>query len=179
MTLRNMFMVVALLGSAWLAIWADKTPDQDTPLAASGRQNDELLPAEGNKSRAATSKNARTNAAEGQVILRLRERAVMERIREDALADGAVFATRSWDPPPPKSSQTELPQAPSLPYTFVGKKQEAGEWEIYLALGEDIRIVRSNMVLDGKYQIGVVTPPTLSLTYLPLKQTQTLSIGNP
>jgi len=38
----------------------------------------------------------------------------------------------------------------------VGKKLEAGQWEVYLALGEDIRIVRSNMTLDGTYQIGVV-----------------------
>jgi len=179
MTLRQLFMAVALLGSAGLAFWADKTPEQDSLLADSATRAGTPAPAVDNKSRAGTTQEARTGSTQGQVILRLRERETMARIRDDALVERDAFASRTWDPPPPKEGKPPPPQAPVLPYTYVGKKQEAGEWEVYLALGEDIRIVRSNMTLDGNYKIGAITPPTLGLTYLPLQQMQTLSIGNP
>jgi hypothetical protein len=179
MTLRNVFMVVALLASAGLAFWGDKTPDQDTLLATPSKNDEFVGSTADNKGRPVTPRDIRNSPTSGQSVLRLRERDVIERIREDALADRTVFTPQSWDPPPPKVVTSSSPQAPNLPYTYVGKKQEAGEWEVYLAFGEEIRVVRSNMTLDGAYQIGVITPPTLGLIYLPLKQMQTLSIGNP
>jgi hypothetical protein len=64
-----------------------------------------------------------------------------------------------------------------LPYSYLGKKFEAGHWEVYLALGEDARVVRAHTRLDEKYRVDTISPPTLSLTYLPLMQVQTLTIG--
>jgi hypothetical protein len=40
-----------------------------------------------------------------------------------------------------------------------------------------VLIVREGMDLDGTYQVKSIKPPTLTLVYLPLKQSQTISIG--
>ncbi len=38
-------------------------------------------------------------------------------------------------------------------------------------------IVQTKMVVDGAYRVDAITPPVLSLTYLPLNQVQQLNIG--
>ena len=93
-----------------------------------------------------------------------------------------LFANRSWTPPPPPvklapPSPPPAPVAPPLAFTFIGKKLEAGAWEVFLARGEQSFVVREGSVIDSTYRIDKISPPNLSLTYLPLGQTQSLSIG--
>ena len=91
------------------------------------------------------------------------------------------FALRNWTPPPPPVVPAPLPAptAPPLPYTYVGKKHEAGTLEVYLSRGERTLIVREGASLEGAYVVERIAPPTLSLRYQPLGQVQTLSIGEP
>jgi len=104
-----------------------------------------------------------------------------ELIRARHAAVGDPFALRNWTPPPPPvvPVQPPAPTAPPLPYTYVGKKQEAGTWEVYLSRGERTLIVREGSSLEGTYVVERIAPPTLSLKYQPLGQVQTLSIGEP
>ncbi len=90
-----------------------------------------------------------------------------------------LFAARDWNPPPPKvvAAPAPPPTAPPLPFVYVGKKLEAGTWEIFLSNGTDIRVARKNSVIDGVYRVSDISPPTLTLTYLPLNQVQQLNIG--
>jgi hypothetical protein len=69
------------------------------------------------------------------------------------------------------------PAAPVLPFTYIGKKLEAGVWEVFLARGEQSFVVREGAVIENTYRIDKIAPPNLSLTYLPLGHTQNLSIG--
>lgn len=69
------------------------------------------------------------------------------------------------------------PVAPPLPYTYVGKKQEDGQWEVYLSKGDATYIVRQGSPLEGVYVVERVAPPTMTLKYVPLDQAQTLAIG--
>ncbi len=98
-----------------------------------------------------------------------------------AAASGeALFDAQNWTPPPPPPpppAPPPPPTAPPLPYTYIGKKLQDGKWEVYLAKGDKMEIVTDNMTLGGVYRIDKITPPTLSLTYLPLKQQQTIHIG--
>jgi hypothetical protein len=64
-----------------------------------------------------------------------------------------------------------------LPYTFLGQKLEDGAWEVYLAHGDQTFIVHEKSMIEDIYQVESIKPPTLTLTYMPLKQTQTLTIG--
>lgn len=91
-----------------------------------------------------------------------------------------LFSPHSWAPAvkllPPVAV---APAAPPLPYTYLGKKLENGEWEVYLARGERTLVARQGARLDAEYQVDAVAPPLLTLTYLPLGLTQTLPIGDP
>jgi hypothetical protein len=90
-----------------------------------------------------------------------------------------LFSARSWNPPPPAPPAQEpaAPVAPPLPYAFLGKKLEAGSWEIYLSKGEQTVIVREGEIVDGAWRVDKIAPPSMALTYLPLGQVQTLPIG--
>jgi hypothetical protein len=94
-----------------------------------------------------------------------------------------LFNSQTWDPPPPpppppsKPIPPPPPVAPPVPFTVVGQKLEDGIWEVYLARGDTILIAREKTVLDANYRVETIIPPTLTLTYIPLEQTQTITIG--
>jgi hypothetical protein len=72
-----------------------------------------------------------------------------------------------------------VPQAPPLPFSFLGKQWQAGAWQVYLALGEEMRLAQVNTVIDGRYRVDSIVPPQIVFTYLPLNERQTLEIGAP
>ncbi|MET0855151.1 MAG: hypothetical protein ABWY27_00260 [Telluria sp.] len=69
------------------------------------------------------------------------------------------------------------PTAPPLPFTFLGKAVEKGEWEVFLARGAETLIVRNKTVIDGVYRVDAIAPPAMTFTYLPMNQVQQLNIG--
>lgn len=93
-----------------------------------------------------------------------------------------LFGLRSWTPPPPPPSTTHVaappPMAPPLPFTLVGKKLESGAWEVYLSRGDNTYIVREGTRFADHYRVERISPPQMTLTYLPLEQSQTLSVGD-
>jgi hypothetical protein len=95
---------------------------------------------------------------------------------------GGVFGVQNWTPPPPpppKPPPPAPPTAPPLPFTYLGKVLENGVWEVFLARGSETLIVRNAMVIDGVYRIDAIAPPSMTMTYLPLKQVQQINIGVP
>ena len=67
--------------------------------------------------------------------------------------------------------------APPIPFVYLGKKLESGQWEVYLGRGEEVFIAREGATLAGSYRVQGITPSALNLLYLPLKQLQTIPIG--
>lgn len=184
MTLRQALMALALAGSAWIAMFGDRTPDAELALTSrdAGRQTpavqtDPIVAA----GREDLGRPARPQGAEAPTILRLRQRAPYVAVRGELSPERPIFGTTSWDPPPPKvvPAAPQPPQAPPLPYAYAGKKLEDGVWEVYLTVGDESRVVRPHTTLDARYRVDAITPPTLKLTYLPLSQVQTLTIGAP
>ena len=91
-----------------------------------------------------------------------------------------AFEPRSWAPPPPKSNLPPAPpQAPPLPYTFVGKMVDDGQIIVFLTRQERNYAVRSGDKLDNIYQVDDIKPNVMLLTYLPLNLQQSLTIGSP
>ncbi|BCG02462.1 hypothetical protein PPGU19_070300 (plasmid) [Paraburkholderia sp. PGU19] len=107
------------------------------------------------------------------------------RVREGRSGSGAhpLFNTLLLAPPLPSAAPAQadvppLPSTPPMPFTYIGKQQSAGHWEVYLARGDDTLIVHDQMVVDGDYRVDSIAPPNMTLVYLPLKLVQTLDIGN-
>jgi hypothetical protein len=163
---RHMLMGAALLVAAGFAVFGDKTPGGDVvePVARAS-----------SPARAAAAPAPAPKAAGAVTILRLEP-------RDDLVAgEGAgAFGTQNWTPPPPPpppSPAPPPPTAPPLPFTFLGKAVEKGEWEVFLARGNETLIVRNKTVIDGVYRVDAIAPPGMTITYLPMNQVQQLNIG--
>jgi hypothetical protein len=110
---------------------------------------------------------------EAPMILALKPRSAAAEI-DDA------FAARDWRPPPPPPAKlTARPQAvaPPLPYTVLGKMLDNGAWQVFLSRNDRILVVKSLDTIDNAYRVEEIRPPTMTLTYLPTQQRQTLPIG--
>lgn len=177
MTPRHMLMAAALAIAAGLLAFGDNTPDtgvaepvERTPAAAAPR----------------AAERAPAAAPAGGTILRLVPRAeLIGATGDDAFkGSGGLFASQDLNPAPPVAEAPSgpppappPPSAPPVPFTVLGKGVADGAWEVYLARANRTYIARVGTVIDGMYRVDAIAPPTLVLTYMPLKQVQQLNIG--
>lgn len=95
---------------------------------------------------------------------------------------GNVFDATSWYVPPPPAPPAPpgpppVPTAPPMPFTYLGRYEDAPTQLVFLVKGERIYTVTEGEVIDGTYRVARVTKGLVELTYLPLNITQTLSTG--
>jgi hypothetical protein len=106
-----------------------------------------------------------------------------------AQAPEALFAAHTWHveppPPPPQPVVVEAPppppppSAPPLPFTFMGSYLRRGEGVIYFLSREDrVYDVHVGEAIDDTYRLDGVKDGKLVFTYRPLRQQQTLPIGD-
>jgi len=173
--LRQSILGVLFAGAAWLAVFGDKTP---TSVSAVVPRRPQAATVAAVPARAVAPKAPTPVAVHATPLLRLVPRDRLIHPPANA-APVDLFLARNWTlplpvaiaPPPP------APMAPPLPYTYAGKKWEAGRWEVYLMREDSSYIARNGASLDGSYRVDRIEPPTMTLTYTPLGQQQTLSIG--
>ncbi|NBA96732.1 hypothetical protein [Pseudomonas sp. R5(2019)] len=101
---------------------------------------------------------------------------------------GDLFAAKSWKPVVAMATVTEqplaaapdepAPTAPPLPFQFIGRLDNQQDQQIFLQNGEKLYVVRHGDVIDNTYRIDHISATELSLVYLPLHLTQTLSVGS-
>jgi hypothetical protein len=104
----------------------------------------------------------------------------------DALAEKPAadpFARRSFAPKAETAAAQPPapPQAPPLPFRYLGKMIEDGELAVFLARGDESYSIKKPATkkghrLDDNYRIDKVTEERITFTYLPLKIQQTLDI---
>ena len=98
-----------------------------------------------------------------------------------ASQDGDPFAARSFNPAPPVQQSAAAPQAPArpeappLPFRYIGKLIEDGKTLVFLANGEESLAVQAGQKV-GDYRIDNLGEHELVITYLPLKTRQTLPL---
>ena len=201
---RHIAMGVALIAAAALVVYGDSTPSggvvESVTRAPAARSAAPAAPATAATRTAgvvatapaasapqpAAARPAAGASASSPAILPLIPRAqLIGEAGEGAFksADG-VFGGQSWNPPPPPPPPASAmpppppPSAPPLPFQVLGKAVADGEWEVFLARGADQTfVVRKHTVIDGMYRVETIAPPTMTMTYLPMKQVQQLNIG--
>ena len=171
--------VPLLVLALWLALFGDKSPAGDTGISQPTR-----APGATKAAPVAQTSIQHTAPADIAVLIELLPRAQLASPapQQDATAkvpSRDLFSAHSWTPPraAPVAAPPAPPSAPALPYVYLGKKLETGAWEVYLGRGEQSFIAREGLVLEGIYRVDQIEPPSLTLTYLPLNQAQTLPIG--
>lgn len=172
---RHILLLLCLLVAGWLAFFADKTPEQAI--------SEPVRQAIDNSTRQPVNNPSAPVAAVAKDNRQIRLLTIRPRL-ETQLAGQKIntnlFLNQSWAPPPPPAAKPPPPQAPvapPLPFNFIGKKWEESSWEIYLSQGDQIILAKEKTVIAGMYQVESIRPPQMVLLYLPLKQTQTLDIG--
>ncbi|MBV4543647.1 hypothetical protein [Pseudomonas vlassakiae] len=100
-----------------------------------------------------------------------------------------LFPPQQWTKPQTLATVTEqpiaaapvvaaTPTAPALPFQFVGRMGDRDDLQIFLQSGEKLYVVRKGDVIDSTYRLDRVSANELDLVYLPLHQSQTLSVGS-
>ncbi|KAB0495607.1 hypothetical protein [Pseudomonas vancouverensis] len=107
---------------------------------------------------------------------------------KDLSPAGDLFAARSWKAAPALGTVVEqpvnvtpvvqAPTAPPLPFQFVGRLDDRSDLQVFLQNGEKIYVVRKGDVIDETWRIERISDVELSLVYLPLHLSQTLSVGS-
>jgi|GEM_PF-2130037 len=95
-----------------------------------------------------------------------------------ATETGNLFPVRSWLPPPPPPPPPEKPRAPPLPFRFLGKILAEEGTILFLAEQQRSLVVKQGDTINGLYHVDEVTPQSMNVTYLPLKEKQQLNFGN-
>ncbi len=165
---RHLMLALGVAAAASIAAFGDKTPADGV-----------AEPVVRARPAARVAQEGRAPAGAAVFVLPLRARADL--IGEGQLDGDALFGNQNWAPPAPpaavRAGPPPAPVAPPLPFTYLGKSLQDGRWEVYLARGSMTYIVHNKMVVDGAYRVDAISPPVLSLTYLPLNQVQQLNIG--
>lgn len=108
-------------------------------------------------------------------------------VRRFSLADAGTdpFAAKSWvpappPPPPPPPPVVRMPEAPTLPFRYVGRQEQVGSPNttvFYMSKGQDAYAVRTGELLGSDYRFDGYANGSLQFTYLPLATVQILPIG--
>jgi hypothetical protein len=70
-----------------------------------------------------------------------------------------------------------VPTAPPMPFTYLGRYEDAPTRLVILVKGERMYTVAEGDVIENTYRIEKVMPGQVELTYMPLNIKQSLSTG--
>lgn len=106
-------------------------------------------------------------------------------------AEADPFAPRGWTAPlvevslPPTAAVAaataapEVPQAPPLPYKFIGRFSDGAGGYVYLADGEVAHAVRTGDVVASTYKVVSIQPRQMVFEHLPTGTKQDFSLPDP
>lgn len=78
-------------------------------------------------------------------------------------------------PPPMKAEPPPPPMAPPFPHRWVGRYVDTAPQAV-ITSASNTWVVKAQDVIDGQWRVDAVTDNQLRLTYLPLQQSQTVSM---
>lgn len=168
MSVRHWVLAAALLGSAGLVLFSEPVAPPTVSEAVARPESapavvEPAIPGQG------------TVAAAPSRILKLEDRAHLMGARPGQRS-AALFQAHSWAPAPAVGAVESRPQAPPLPFAYVGQQTQGAELVVFLASGDTTYVVRTGDELEGKYRVASIAPSTLTLVYLPLQETQILPL---
>lgn len=173
MKTRHVVLAGGLTVSAFVAVLGDRSASSEVVSATHGDAPGSAPTShKGARPQAQTHPNAATSN-----VMSMVDRAELAKTEAVPLpADNVLFAARSWAPPPPTPAAPEKPSAPPLPFSYLGKEFDGSQWRVFLARQNAVLIVKANDVIEDTYRIERISPPIMTVLYLPLNESQQLSI---
>jgi hypothetical protein len=168
--LRRWLLAVALVGTVAAAGWVGDEPGAVRVVAPTGGD-------EGARAPQAMPPERRPVAARPDTDGALID---IEKLKRRT-SNGKVGEMFSSPPPPPPPvaarMKPEPPRAPPLPFRFFGRLVEDGKTVVFLDRQDEIYAAKVGDTIGGAYRVEEIKSAEVVLTYLPLKQRQTLQIG--
>ncbi len=123
---------------------------------------------------------------QGAHVLTIRPRTEAAATDADDTRTGLTFAARVWTPLPAPSSVVPLaasapppPQAPPLPFRYLGRYSEAGRDGVFLQHNDLNLVVHVGDTIADTYKVERLDSIRLTLRYLPLGESQVMDFGVP
>ena len=85
------------------------------------------------------------------------------------------FAPKNFNPQQQQAAAPAKPEAPALPFRYLGKLIEDGKLSVFLANGEETVTAKSGERI-ADWRVDKVTESEVQFTYLPLKTKQSLPL---
>ena len=100
----------------------------------------------------------------------------LERPAPGAAPAADPFAPKNFNPQPQQQAAAPAkPEAPALPFRYLGKLIEDGKLSVFLANGEESVTARAGERI-ADWRVDKVTENEVQFTYLPLKTKQSLPL---
>jgi hypothetical protein len=174
MKMRRVILAGGLISAALIAVFGDRSSPGEVVLPSHAQPVPVLTGLRTERQSTASDTADPAGVIPSRVLL-LQDRALLTAHKIEK-ASAAPFAVLSWTPPPLPASTAVTPSAPPLPFKYLGKEFDGDQWRIFLARENEVLIVKANDVIGDTYRIVSITPPTVSIVYLPLNETQQLGI---
>ncbi|CAI06780.1 hypothetical protein [Aromatoleum aromaticum] len=165
---RRLFIgaaLVATLAATWWAALIDDEiglPVDEDPLVRDGSRTP------------ATTRRARAPQPMPSLDGLSVERAPLPDVAADILPPTQLHPPAELATPSPAPA---VPDAPPLPFRFVGALEENGGLTAFLLEGEQLRVVRAHDTIDERYRVERVTTAFIEFTYLPRRMRQVLNVS--
>ncbi len=92
-----------------------------------------------------------------------------------------IFAVHTWEPPPPPMAAfvPSPPQAPPLPFRYMGRIADPGQPQVFLLVqGDRVLPVKLGDRVGGHYRLEKFEGGQLYFRYQPMNVVQTLPAGS-
>jgi|GEM_PF-3260376 len=174
MTLRpKKWLIGTMLGSAILAGVSALTTRSNDSGDANGLQ---VVSHRHNGSQPSGAPTPAGAATEGGLAVRLDQLATRGR---DNPGVTEMFGTSPIKPLAALPAPVAKPTPPPFPYAFFGVMRENSQPTIFLSSTQRVVLISPGQTLDGVYRLEHIGNDQITVTYLPLKQQQTVYLGTP
>jgi hypothetical protein len=163
-----------------IAAWFAPIADTDGVALSERTKNTSRVATKDMSAAGATSRTSSSSAVE---LLRIHARNQEDIDEPDEVE---LFSATQWSSPDKKASIADAvpqdaapvrPQAPPLPFSVLGKYEEAGQTAIFLQNNDQNLVAHVGDTIAEQYKVESLRGTTLTLLYLPLNQTQSLEVG--
>lgn len=121
-------------------------------------------------------------ASAGSETLRLDRLRPHAPLPDDTASPPPLFNVQSWQPPPPPPpppAPPEVPRAPPFPYAYLGGLSDDSGRTAFFNRADRVLAVRAGATVDGSFRVDHLDETSMTVTYVPLNQTQQLVLGAP
>ncbi|NOU26023.1 MAG: hypothetical protein HOO90_10880 [Methylotenera sp.] len=71
------------------------------------------------------------------------------------------------------------PTAPVIPFKYIGKIWGDDEYQVFISFNGKNLIIKEGETIQQTYKVEKISPPTMTLTYIPMNILQSMQIGEP